>query len=110
MSWSAIGKALTLVWAITWLAAAGCSSRSPQTEEPAVVNLRTIVQAYDVAEYRLRRPPRNEDELKRFFGEVSAAATANEVLRSPRDGQPYVIRYGLRLDPDGRNVVLAHEK
>ena len=87
----------------------GCSKPPPQ-EDAAVVNLRKIVQAYDAAEYRLRRAPRNEEELKRFFAEAGATGDPDQYLRSPRDGQPYVILYGPALDPDGRNTILAHEK
>lgn len=88
----------------------GCSKPPPEPEDAAAVNLRRIAQAFDVAEYKLRRAPRDEGELRRFLGETGAAVDPDQLLRSPRDGQPYVIRYGSRLDPDGRNTVLAHEK
>ena len=97
--------ALTLVS----FATEGCSKPPPQ-EDAAVVNLRKIVQAYDAAEYKLRRAPRNEEELKRFFAEAGATDDPDQYLRSPRDGQPYVVLYGTALDPDGRNTILAHEK
>jgi hypothetical protein len=75
-----------------------------------VVNLRKIVQAFDAAEYKLRRAPKNEEELKRFFTDAGATGDPEQYLRSPRDGQPYVIIYGTALDPDGRSIILAHEK
>jgi hypothetical protein len=95
---------------LTFFAAAGCSPPAPPQEDPAVVNLRKIVQAYDAAEYRLHRGPRSEEELRRFFAEAGATGDPDQYLRSPRDGQPYVVLYGAALDPDGRNIILAHEK
>ena len=95
---------------IAALALAGCSKPPPPQEEPAVVNLRRIVQAFDVAEYKLRRAPKNEEELKRFIGETGATGDPDQILRSPRDGQPYVVLYGTPLDPDGRDTILAYEK
>jgi|SRR5262245_20043629 len=89
--------------------ALGCSKPLPQ-EDAAVVNLRKIVQAYDVAEYRLHRAPKSEEELRRFFAEAGATDDPDQYLRSPRDGQPYIVLYGTALDPNGRNTILAHEK
>lgn len=107
-----VGRCWLLACVLAWGAAAGCSRPPPplKQEDPAVVNMRKIVQAYDVAEYRLRHPPRNEEELTRFFGEINAKGPSDQYLRSPRDGQPYVILYGARLDPSGQGVILAYEK
>jgi hypothetical protein len=100
------------VLALTMIALAlgGCSKPQPPQEDPAVVNLRKIVLAFDVAEYKLRRAPKNEEELKRFFGETGATGAPDQYLRSPRDGQLYVVLYGTPLDPDDRSTILAHEK
>lgn len=106
-----VSKRLLLAWAVLGAALAGCSSPPPpKQEEPAIVNLRKLVQAYDIAEYRLRHPPRNEEELVRFFGEVDLKGPPEKVLRSPRDGQPYVILYGARLDPGAMGTILGYEK
>jgi hypothetical protein len=105
------GPTLRRVLAVALTAlAAGCSTPPPPQEDQAAANLRKIVQAYDVAEYKLRRAPRNEEELKRFLGEAGATGDPEKLMRSPRDGQPYVVLYGTPLDPDGRATVLAHEK
>jgi hypothetical protein len=100
------------VLVLTWMAfaAEGCAERPPPQEDPAVVNLRKIVQAYDAAEYKLHRGARSEEELRRFFAEAGATGDPDQYLRSPRDGQPYVVLYGAALDPDGRNIIFAHEK
>jgi hypothetical protein len=104
------GSSVMLVTAMVWLSLTGCSSKPPPKKEPPVeVYLRRIVQAYDVAEYKLGHPPRKEDELRRFLTETGATEDPEVLLVSPRDGQKYVIRYGLRLDPFGSEI-LAHEK
>jgi hypothetical protein len=110
MNRSAGGMSFAFAWAVAGLALAGCSSKPPPKREPPVeVYLRRLVQAYDVAEYKLGRPPRNEDELKRFLGETGATEDPEQLLVSPRDGQKYVVYYGRRLDPYGSEL-LAHEK
>jgi hypothetical protein len=110
MTRSVGGKISMVVTAIALLASAGCSTRpEPKREPPVEVYLRRIIQAYDVAEYRLGHPPRNEDELRRFLTETGATEDPDVLLVSPRDGQKYVIRFGRRLDPFGSEI-LAHEK
>jgi hypothetical protein len=108
---SAVRTGFVAAWAVAWLGLAGCSSKPPpKQEDPVEIYLRRIVQAYDVAEYRLGRFPRTEDELKRFLPETGATEAPEQLLRSPRDGQPYVIVYGAALDPNGYGTILAYEK
>jgi hypothetical protein len=100
---------VALVLGITSLTLAGCS-KPPKEEESAVKNLRKIVQAFSVAEYKVHRAPRDEAELKRFLGETGVTGDLDQVLISPRDNQPYAIGYGARLEPEGMKTILAHEK
>ena len=76
------------------LALCGCSAAPPpavNTEEAA--NLRAIQEAYNAVTRKLGRPPNNLNELKPALQE---RGHADEVLRSPRDGQPYVILWGVK--------------
>jgi hypothetical protein len=99
-----------LVAATSWLSLTGCSSKPPpKREDTAAINLRKIVQGYDLAEDRLHRGPRDEEELKRFLVQTDMTIDPEQVLRSPRDGQPYVVIYGARLDPYGRDII-AYEQ
>jgi hypothetical protein len=107
---SAVRTGFVAAWAVAWLGLAGCSSKPEKPRDPGEVNLRKIVQAYDLGEYHLHRPPRNEDELKRFLEGLGETGDLNEILHSPRDGQPYVILFGPPLDSDARDTVLAYEK
>ncbi|HEY7155179.1 MAG TPA: hypothetical protein VH575_14550 [Gemmataceae bacterium] len=63
-----------------------------------------------MADLKIGHPPRSEDELKRCFKEIGETGDPDQVLRSPRDGEPYVILYGPPLDADARDVILAYEK
>jgi hypothetical protein len=110
MTRSVGGTSLMLIGAMSWLPLTGCSSKPPpRREDTAAINLRKIVQGYDLAEDRLHRGPRDEEELKRYLVQTDMTINPDEVMRSPRDGQPYVVIYGARLDPYGRDI-LAYEQ
>jgi hypothetical protein len=92
------------------LPACSSSKSPPRTEDPGVTNLRKIGQAYEHFTSEKHRAPRNDDELKPMFNELGDNTNPDEILRSKRDGQPFVIYYGAKMDSDARDVVLAHEK
>lgn len=80
------------------LSAAGCGgSTEPkvvQTEAPeAQTRLMAINNAYTQFLEQHQRPPRNEKELRQALTE----GNPDEVLRSPRDGEPFAICYGVDL-------------
>lgn len=89
----------------------GCSSKKSQrTEEPGVTNLRKIGQAYDYFTQEKHRAPQNDEELKPMFKELNDNTDPDDILRSKRDGQPFVIYYGPKMDSDARDIILAHEQ
>ena len=96
--------------ALVGLALAGCSSRPKQQEEPAAFRLRKIAQAYQLASDLRGKPPRSAQELSRFFKELGETGDPEELLRSPRDGEPYVIVFGVDFDSQARDTVLGYEK
>lgn len=70
----------------------GCSTSSGPTVKPEEAeNLNRIETAYEQATAKLGRPPMNEQELRPFL-EPHGDPVA--ILRSPRDGLPYVIIWG----------------
>jgi hypothetical protein len=107
------GTSVIVAGAIS-LALTGCSSKPPQpVEDPGLVRLRTVGLAYRIFFFHYNRPPRSEHDLRRTFTELGvqgAERDLEEQLRSPRDGQPYVVIYGVPLDSDLRWTVLAYEK
>lgn len=81
------------VWIAGFLSLAlGCGSAPPQEEAEPLTHLLT---AYLDATEKLERPPQNDAELRQFLPD------GEKWLISPRDGQPYVIRWGVSVhDPN----------
>ena len=93
------------------LGVAGCSSTPPpRTEDPDTTNLRRIYQAFRLCEDFKQRGPLDEDELKRYLGELGEPGKPDEFLISRRDRKPFVIHYGNTINPTAGEAVLAHEK
>jgi hypothetical protein len=90
---------------------AGCTSK-PGASSAALAekaNLSTIGRAYHTATEKLGHPPANVEQLRPFLHELGDPA---EILRSPRDGEPYVIIYGfdIRKPFDMPPPIWAHER
>jgi hypothetical protein len=100
------------------LALAGCGSSAKPVVgrvDDSRQNLQKIGIAYSQAAQKLNRPPRNVDELMPFLQEGLGPVKARDVLRSPNDGQEYVIVWGvdfgqLALTRGDPYVVFAYER
>jgi hypothetical protein len=102
---------LRLIAAMPVAAMFGCGpteTHSGPTDD--IGNLRGIARVYTMANRDLGRPPRNVDELKNIL--APAMDNPESVFRSQRDGQEFVIVWG--LDMVGRDLnsptVLAYER
>jgi hypothetical protein len=108
-------SALLLVALVPLLA--GCGPAKPVVfpENKFEQNLQRIGAAYTQATVKLGRPPSGPEELTEFL-QVAGGPTAAELLRSPHDGEDYVIVWNVdfrQLAMTGGNVndiVLAYEK
>lgn len=100
---------LVLALTLVFFAVGGCS-KPPKPADPVATNLYLIAQAYDLHIADRHRPPQDEADLAKTLKTIDETRDPSEVLRSPRDGQPYVIVYGAPLDSSALDVVLAHEK
>jgi hypothetical protein len=96
----------------------GCGSRA-RPAAPGEKNIRALAVFYGryIGSHR-GQPPANEAAFKAFVkslkpediaGMVDGATDAETLFISPRDKEPFVIRYGLRPGP-GAPEVLIHEK
>jgi len=110
------GKGLwvSLISSFLCLAVAGCgpSGGVDGPVDASRQNLQKIGVAYAQATTRLKRPPKNLSDLLPSLKEQGEPA---EILRSPDDGEEYVILWGVdfRWPPPGQrdpSVVLAYEK
>jgi hypothetical protein len=74
-------------------------------------NLTKILAAYDQATRQLGRPPANLEEFKPF---LTPYGNADEILRSPHDGQPYGFVWGVNVQKSSLHTMppstLAYER
>jgi hypothetical protein len=92
------------------LTESGCSQKPKFEENKAADHLRKIANAFDVAAYA-GGAPTNADELKPHLKTVSPKDDPETLLRSPNDGEPYEIMWGVNLDRQTDiGAIFAHEK
>jgi hypothetical protein len=74
-------------------------------------NLTRILAAYDQATRQLGRPPANLEEFRPF---LTPYGNADEILRSPHDGQPYGVVWGVDVRKSSLHTMppptLAYER
>jgi hypothetical protein len=74
------------------LSVAGCTRTTlPAVKQQDTANLTTISLAYNRATDKLGRPPKDLEELRPHLKDLG---DPDAILRSPHDGQPYVILFG----------------
>lgn len=90
----------------------GCAEKKRGPEEnKAADHLRKIAQAFDIAQYKTGRPPKDADELKPVLKELSKDENPDDLLRSPNDQEAYQIAWGVNLDRQtDTDLIFAHEK
>jgi hypothetical protein len=86
------------------LSLVGCSPKVVNTPRtPAEVRLEKIGAAYARASHRLNRAPRNVEEIKPDLEDKDGL---DDLLRSPGDGEPFVILWGVdfvKLPPNPKD-------
>jgi hypothetical protein len=89
------------------LFAIGCGTREAESAvQPTVANLRSVRNAYFDARQALDRPPNSKEELVPYLKKFGDPA---ELLRSPDDGEDFVIVFG--TDPMApESYVWAYER
>jgi hypothetical protein len=92
----------------------GCSSGKVEVQAPlddSQKNLVAIGRAYDRYLSESKKPPTNAEQLKSY---LKQDGNPDELLRSPRDGEPYVICWGVDLNSPpswAKSIpVIAYEK
>ncbi len=96
--------------AVVVVIATGCSS-GPQHADLSKVeaSLNMIANAYASARQPSGKGPATLDQLKAAMADITAVVGGkpDDFLVSARDGQPFVVLYGLAMN---NNPVVAHEK
>jgi hypothetical protein len=89
--------------------AIGCGSSEPSPPPPNDGNnMRGIISYYSTATSQLGRPPQNMNELKAVLAGV--VADPSQFFRSTRDGEEYVVVWGLRLQTSPPDTIVAYER
>ncbi len=70
----------------------GCVSSPPEPHEESEPLLQLLT-AYIESSQSLKRPPKSEGELRKFLPD-----DADGLFISPRDGKPYVLKYGINMN------------
>jgi hypothetical protein len=87
----------------------GCRSAPSRTQtNSAIANLKAIHVAYKQFITDTGRAPQNLQELAKSLPEYDQTSL-DRLMRSPNDGQPYRMMWGLEVQ-SGQPVVLAHEQ
>lgn len=103
-------RSSSVLFALGLLGLVGCGPRviERETSDHGGDHLVTLTRVYTAAQRGLGRPPRGVDDLKsaaKEFGDVDT------LLKSPIDGQPYVIVWGVDLgNAPNPTMVVAYEK
>ena len=108
---------LCLGGTIILLLALGCSDNNTQSSRAAQTShLRTLISLYNAASAKVGRPPANEAELRQFVQDNGAQVLArlniesvDELLKSERDGQPFVVGYAQQRKGSNPDIV-AYEQ
>jgi hypothetical protein len=90
------------------LAFCGCDSGAKVTPPTDSSMLRGIVRIYGIAARDLGRPPKSMDELKAVYAQ--ADPDPSKYVRSARDGEEFVVVWGLNLEGLPPDTVLAYER
>jgi hypothetical protein len=88
-----------------------------QPEPEAKVRLTKLLHLYQVYVEKNKKGPPNEQALRSFGQKLSAQERdeyligddPDNIFTSPRDQQPYVIRYNVKLEPGGPTRAVAWE-
>lgn len=97
--------------------ALGCGGGTASPEPDAKVRLTKVLRLYQVYVEKNKQGPPNEQALRQFGQKLSARERdeyligddLDSIFTSPRDKQPYVIQYNLKLDPGARTRAVAWE-
>jgi hypothetical protein len=111
-----MSRRLVLGLLCSWAVLAGCSSSSPTTVlarlDPTQEKLIKIKLAYSHFLSEKGTPPRSAEDLRPLL--ASGGDNPDDILRSSRDAQPFVICWGVDINaklPWAKTVpVLAYEK
>jgi hypothetical protein len=115
-----VGKAGSAVALAAVLAAVTGCQAPPAEAVPQAGHLKTLGMLFGkFSAYHHGQPPADEAQFKKYIAslepgerETFGVKSVDDVFISPRDGQPYVVRYGVRGSQftESGVPIVAHEK
>jgi hypothetical protein len=109
-----------LAWLVLAALPLGCDT-GPSVEDLTVHNrLKGVAALYGRYQGKHRgQPPKNQQEFEQYLKSLDPqeyatfdATSPGDLFVSPRDGKPFVIKYGTNAGPpgaDGSTPIIAHE-
>ena len=101
-------RAAGVLWALVLAPILGCDGGTQMTKPPDQSYFRGIVRTYATAARNLGRPPKSIEEIKALYAPVDP--DPSKYVRSPRDGEEFVVVWGLDLDRASADTVVAYER
>lgn len=113
-------KATLLGWLVLASLPLGCDT-GPSTEELSVHNrLKGVAALYGRYQGKHRgQPPKNQKEFEAYLASLDpseyvtfGANSPGDLFVSPRDGKPFIVKYGTNAGPpgaDGSTPIIAYE-
>ena len=98
-------------FAVVCVTLAGCTGGGGQLP-PAHANLQNLAKFYGMYQSQNKgKTPADEKTFKEFIRKSDPAAKVDEMFVSPRDNEPYVVRYNQKLGVPGQFApIIAYEK
>ena len=97
----------------------GCTPQPPMTtsDPPAKLRLDRILEFYRKHQADKKKPPQDEASFKEYIRGLPAdqkdrfgmTENVDDLFVSPRDTQPYVVRYKVKMHPGGATEGIAWE-
>jgi hypothetical protein len=104
-----LGKTNPFLAACLIASVLGCAADTDKPPPPKDSNnLRGIIRCYVTATGNLGRPPKNMDELKAVL--AGLVDDPSPYFRSTRDGEEYVVVWGLQLGALPADTIIAYER
>lgn len=107
---ASVARRLPVLAAVCVLAISGCLG-GDEANVPAASDgdkLRGALSTYRMAQRNLGRPPENMSELEAVL--TGVAEDPKALLSSARDGEPFVIAWGVNINAEPGDTVMVYER
>jgi hypothetical protein len=114
--WGGIAAGVLLIAVVAWAFRGAGRPPTGTTDPEAKLRLSKLFQLYRSYCTDNKKAPANEQALKDYYGKLSPEQktafgdNVDTLFVGPRDGEKYVVRYGVKVDPGGMRQLIIWEK